>query len=93
VNNVCVECLTSTDCKGTDGTYNTYCPKDSPVPNYILPRCDATNICQCAATCTGNVECAPNFCCTAESPQGPGESELLSTCVPKGDTDNPWLCT
>ena len=93
---VCVECAIDTDCKGTDGTYNTYCPKDSTTPNYILPSCTVANTCQCATSCVGNAECAPNFCCTAESPQGPniklpGKTEY--TCEPKGTTSNPWLCT
>ena len=94
--NKCVECMIDTDCKGTDGTYNTYCPKDSTTPNYILPSCTVANTCQCATSCVGNAECAPNFCCTAESPQGPniklpGKTEY--TCEPKGTTSNPWLCT
>jgi len=90
-NNVCVECFVDTDCKGTDGTYNTYCPKDSDAANYILPSCTAANECRCAAECTANTECAPNFCCNKEGPQGPGISP--GTCKSKGDIQNPWLCT
>ena len=92
----CVECLTATDCKGTDGTYNTYCLKDSTVPNYILPTC-TSNVCICENTCgsnTGvNALCASGYCCTGEKPQGPGESSLSSTCKPKSTISNPWLCT
>jgi hypothetical protein len=93
--NKCVECFVDTDCKGIDGTYNTYCPKDTTVPNYILPSCQG-NICRCASSCAGNVECAPNFCCTKESPQGPNKilpGKTLYTCEPEGTTSNPWLCT
>ena len=96
----CVECLTATDCKGTDGTYNTYCPKDSTVPNYILPFCDSANRCQCAASCgsaTGvNANCASGYCCTGENPQGPNvilPGKTLYTCEQKGTASTKWLCT
>jgi len=95
----CVECITATDCKGTDGTYNTYCPKDTTTPNYILPRC-VSNECRCEASCgsaTGvNANCAPGYCCTGEDPQGPNiilPGKTLYTCEPKSTISNPWLCT
>ncbi len=91
-----MECLQATDCKGTDGTLNTYCPKDSEVPNYVLPTCDPdTFTCQCAASCgtggSANDKCAPDYCCTGQDPDGPTESP--SSCVLKGAVSNPWLCT
>ena len=95
-NNVCVECINNPDgsftgCLGTDGTQNTYCPKDSPTPNYILPSCDLTlNECQCEAECSTGSECALNFCCTGESL---GPSEISGECVQKSTVRNPWLCT
>ena len=99
-NNKCVECLQRTDCKGTDGTYNTYCPKDTVLldthkPNYVLPSCTA-NICICEKECATSVECAQGFCCTKESPQGPNKilpGKTLFTCEPKSTVVNPWLCT
>ena len=87
----CVECLSSgTECKGTDGTWNTYCPKGTGTRNHILPFC-VTNECRCAAECSTNTECTTNFCCTKESPQGPGISP--GTCESVSDIQNPWLCT
>ncbi len=95
-NNVCVECVIDTDCKGTDGTYNTYCPKDSTIPNYILPSCDsALNECQCEAACTGNAECATDYCCTGGDPQGPNvilPGKTGYSCVANGVPIDRWLC-
>lgn len=96
----CVECLQATDCKDTDGTWNIYCPKETVLlpthePNSILPTC-TDNICQCEASCAGNVECALGFCCTGETPQGPNVILLGKTdytCEPKSTVANPWLCT
>jgi hypothetical protein len=99
-NNVCVECLQATDCKGIDGTYNTYCPKGTTVANHVLPICDTANRCQCTSTCgsgTGvNTQCASGYCCTGENPQGPNKilsGETTYTCEPKSTISNPWLCT
>ncbi len=91
-NNVCVECLIDTDCKGADGTYNTYCPKGGGARSHILPSCTA-NSCACEGSCvSSNANCAPGFCCTGETPQGPRESVVSSSCVSTGGARNPWLC-
>ncbi len=94
--NRCVECIIDdTECKGTDGTYNTYCPKDSDIANHILPSC-VSNECRCEAACSGNAECATNFCCTGGDPQGPSvilPGKTGYSCVAKGEPISSWLCT
>ena len=94
--NKCVECIQRTDCKGTDGTYNTYCPKNpAEARSSILPSCSGAHVCICETACDTNTECATNFCCTGETPQGPNAilpGKTGYTCEPKSTIANPWLC-
>jgi len=98
--NTCVGCISSgTECKGTDGTYNTFCPLTSTTPNYILPKC-TLNTCICEGTCGSGINrnalCASEYCCTGETPQGPDAilpGEATYTCINNNGRINPWLCT
>ncbi len=101
--NKCVECFSDTNCGYTAGqmvggelvgaNIKRYC--DCPLAGCgrnILGNYQCTDPQSCGSKTGASEDCKPDYCCTGETPQGPGKPSKESTCVSIGEVSNPWLC-